>query len=491
MVEHRKYLPQELDYVLSRVAAGWKFETIAKAFKKDFASHWADRLFTKKQVQYIKNTYRRPPGTIQPYNGPIPIFPTPTPHPSQTHAAGFQATMDSARQVDQYGQNNLEGRQETNNHFTQHAYTSAQSPMVDPEYHGQQYVEDGNMFTHGPGSPYNFSAFLGNSSDCQPTTIDDIFNPTLGSSIAGETDGVTNNYQPVALAGIGTQFSQIPQWTQTAPSPSIQPRFSGYASHLDPQLGQAIPSLEKTLLNSPAPDHLLSGEHVDRLLKGPGPRLERLNYAEDPTEFGLAVNVGQTMVHGDAQDQNAHANLPRDPQGCSIENTTYTDRSGWWYTGHHDGWCRIPHEHRHNYDGGVYFSNYDSYTQNIYTEQNDHVTGFLLGLCHQMQTQHPVGEAMCLHRSCEEARRVAQQLVDASLPEGHGLRQAPLSQPHPVVIRLLHDLNGRLPEGYVYDPISQRVVPYELPRMGEPMLRNELANTPKEGAVEKDGQEAS
>lgn len=62
MVEHRKYLPQELDFVLARVAAGWKFEIIAKAFKKEFASHWAYRLFTKKQVQYIKNTYKRPPG---------------------------------------------------------------------------------------------------------------------------------------------------------------------------------------------------------------------------------------------------------------------------------------------------------------------------------------------------------------------------------------------------------------------------------------------
>lgn len=402
--------------------------------------------------------------------------------------------MNPALQADQYGQNNPEDHQETNNHFVQHSHTSAQPLTVDTEYHGQQYVEGGHMFTQGPESRYDFNALLGPSSARHPTTIDNILNPTLGGSIARQPDDVTNNYQPEALAGIGTQFSQIPQWAQTAPSPPVHPRFSGYASYLDPQLGQPIiPSLENTLLNSPAPDHVLSGEHADRLLKGPPPRLERLNYAEDPADLGSVLDGPPTTILGDAQeDEHAHAGSLRDPLGCSIENTAHTDQSGWWYSSHHDGWCRIPHEHRHNYDGGVYFSNYDSYTQNVYTEQNDHVTGFLLGLCHQLQTQDPAGEAMCLHRSCEEARRVAQQLVDASLPEGHGLRQAPLRQPHPAVIKLLQDLNDRLPEGYVYDPISQRVIHYELPRMGDRMLHNELVNTPKEDAVEEnDGQKTS
>lgn len=62
MPENRKYLPSEITYVLSRVLAGWKPEAIARGFKRDHAAYWGDKEFTKKQVSYIKNTYKIPPG---------------------------------------------------------------------------------------------------------------------------------------------------------------------------------------------------------------------------------------------------------------------------------------------------------------------------------------------------------------------------------------------------------------------------------------------
>ncbi|KAJ4397606.1 hypothetical protein N0V93_001839 [Gnomoniopsis smithogilvyi] len=489
MVEHRKYLPQELDYVLSRVAAGWRFEIIAKAFKEDFASHWADRVFTKKQVQYIKNTYKRPPGIIQPYRGPVPVFmssPAPT---FQNPTANRQATMNAALQSDQYGQNDPEGRSQAYNTTTQHTHAATQPSVVDPGCQGHQYLDDGGMFTDGPESPYDFNTILGTSSDRHPTTVDNVLDPMSEIYAGRPPNGEIENYQPEVLAGIGTQFPQIPQWTQDAPGPSTHPRFSGYASQLDTSPIQGVPSLQNTLLNSAAPDHVLSGEHTKRLLQGPAPRLERLSYGPGPAAVGPARTEIPTTIPSAVQDERRHADSLQHPLGCSVDATAYTDRSGWWYNGYHDGWCRIAYEHRHNYDGGVYFSNYISYTQNIRTAQNDHVTGFMLGLCHQLQTQPPESEATCLHQSCEEARRVAQQLVDASLPEGHDLRQAPLSQPHPLVIRLLHDLNDRLPDGYVYDPLSQRVLQHEVPIMGKPLVRNDPVNPVDGEAVQKnDGQ---
>lgn len=62
MVENRKYNDGEIKYVLSRVIAGWRPEIIAKAFKQDHGEYWANREFTKKQVAYIRSTYKPAPG---------------------------------------------------------------------------------------------------------------------------------------------------------------------------------------------------------------------------------------------------------------------------------------------------------------------------------------------------------------------------------------------------------------------------------------------
>lgn len=62
MVENRKYNDEEIKYVVSRLQANWSAETVAKAFKRDHGEYWANREFTKKQVAYIRSTYKPPPG---------------------------------------------------------------------------------------------------------------------------------------------------------------------------------------------------------------------------------------------------------------------------------------------------------------------------------------------------------------------------------------------------------------------------------------------
>jgi hypothetical protein len=65
MVENRKYNDEEIRYVVSRIHAGWDLDTIAKAFKLDHGEYWAGREFTRKQVTYIRATYKPPPGYVK------------------------------------------------------------------------------------------------------------------------------------------------------------------------------------------------------------------------------------------------------------------------------------------------------------------------------------------------------------------------------------------------------------------------------------------
>lgn len=433
----------------------------------------------------------------------MPIL-SPSPGPTrENHAADLEATMNAALNVDSYGQVNSEGHQQASNAVNAPTAPTSQPTMARNGYQGQQqqqYVSDEGMFTHSPLSPYDINSLIGTSSGPNQAMMTGAMNPVLGSHTDAAPFGLANNnYQPGALVGTSTQFPQTPQWTQTVPTPSAHERFSGYASQLEGHFNQAIPSLQNSLLNSPAPDHVLSGEHTERLLHGPPLRLERVLYGEGsaPNFNSAQIGTPETLLMSGAlggENLSPPAHL-QDPQGCSLENTAYTDRSGWWYNGHHDDWCRIPNEHRHDYDGGVHFNSYDSYSLNIYDEQNDHLAGFMLGLTQQLQEHEGEGEEgapMCLHQSCQEAHRVAQELIDATQPEGHELRQAPLRQPHPVVIRLLQDLNDRLPEGCVYDPITQRVVQYDLPDFGDLEPHNEPIESIEEDPVlEIGGQETA
>lgn len=63
MPETRKYTKIEIDWVLARIAAGWKSDIIAKAFKKEYP-FWKGqgKNFTRKQVSYIKGAHKRAPG---------------------------------------------------------------------------------------------------------------------------------------------------------------------------------------------------------------------------------------------------------------------------------------------------------------------------------------------------------------------------------------------------------------------------------------------
>lgn len=416
--------------------------------------------------------------------------------------------MNAALNVDRHGQLDSQGRQQANNVVMRGpSQPSSQPTVAGNGYQGhQQHGSDEIMFTNGPLSPYDINTLIGSSSGQNSTMMTGALDPALGGHTTeaapyGVANNINNNYQSNALLGNGTQFPQMPQWTETAQTPSAHARFSGYASQLEGHFNQPVPSLENSLLNSAAPDHVLSGEHTERLLRGPAPQLERVHYDEGAAGGNNSAQMGtpETLLMSGALMSGAlggetlsspPSSSPHDIMGCSIENTAYTDRSGWWFNGYHDGWCRIPHEHRHDYDGGVYFSSYDGYTQNIYNESNDQLTGFMLGLSQQLQETEGEEATSCLHQSCQEAHRVAQELVDTTLPEGHDLRQAPLGQPHPVVIRLLHDLNDRLPEGYVYDPMTQRVVQYELPDVGQPMSHDEpIKSVEEDPFLEPYGQE--
>lgn len=404
--------------------------------------------------------------TIKPYDGPIPDLSPPSPLlNTEDHFPDHQLLVD---------QNEHDDLGQTKDFITDPYHASIHPSMMDAGVWGQQSVEDGVTDT---GCPYDLDQNnqyfqVLDSSGFSSNTMEEMIDPLLRGDTGVSSYTMTNTYQPDTLIGTGTQFPQAAaQWIEFAPAASTHDHFSGYACRLDVDPEQTTPSLDNTLLNSAAPEPVLSGQHSDHLLLGPATGIDYTIYGENPADSAsIQREPNPQNSFSGALGGDDEAVPLQDPLGCSLQSATYTDSSGWWYDGHHDGWCRIPSGHRHDYDGGVYFRHYESYTHNIYTEQNDHVTGYLLGLCTQLQTRHPGAGAVCLHQDCEEARRVAQGLVDASLPADHDLRQAPLCQPHPAVIMLLNSLNDRLPEGYVYDPLSQRIVRYDVPDMGLPLL---------------------
>lgn len=57
-----KYTPQEIAFVHARLQAGWTPDTIASAFKAHFAPHWNNKTMTRKQIQYIRTSYKQAPG---------------------------------------------------------------------------------------------------------------------------------------------------------------------------------------------------------------------------------------------------------------------------------------------------------------------------------------------------------------------------------------------------------------------------------------------
>ncbi|KAL1873023.1 hypothetical protein Daus18300_004164 [Diaporthe australafricana] len=440
MVENRKYNNEEIKYVVSRVHAGWDPDTIAKAFKQDHGEYWTNREFTKKQVAYIRTTYKPPPGMVKPYTGPIPVFsrsPTPEDSPEpvssssrkRKRAAGIANARSSSTQTPAYGQ--------------------ASSPIAGPSRQGQQANSpmggpssasfDPRRFM-SPISPTVASASTNNMLGDQSLQDANVFDLTADDLLGGFTYTMDAFERDMASGDLDLDLNSPNMMNpgastgQDAPIPDL--------STLLPEIPmQSIEGNPSTGTNSAFPTP------------------QQQQQEEDAGDLGLEA--------------------PQFPPGCSRAGAMARDASGVWYYDPHD-LCPIPLGHRHDMDGGVHFISELGVMQALLAMDQKEGIGFLLGVAMTAEQilwdngnnvdNNNTGNGLgggggsSSRIQPEALMRQVTQIVRDNLPPPNDLyaQAPPITVPRPEVMRSMTERIRRLPEGQFPDPFHRRTVRYDM-----------------------------
>ncbi|KAF3764553.1 hypothetical protein M406DRAFT_70912 [Cryphonectria parasitica EP155] len=442
MVQTRKYNPQEINYVLSRIAAGWDFKIIAKAFKQDFPSHWEAQKFTAKQVGYMKGAFQQPPGTVKPYRGPIPAFPNSPTQP--TSPAVVQQKM------------------ERNNFMAGNATAGMASEPQGGQNPGQQ---DQTVCLHYPRLlEENFDALFNNSinnndapfdyNDGIPNLDDYDFNLPEGNLYPTTPPGNNSaGFQASAGEDLGQPIPPLPDMSQDLASIGAQfdvdalgevlQESGPIMDDMQPGADNPLPSIEQQSLGG-------GDVHEPEAVGGEVQPMFRGN--------GQVMAITKDGYIGIPRYDGKSAAGPRMPPHCTGGSATERDSDGVWFDGPHDR-CVVMLEHRHAWDGGIHFRGYEELA-NSFIAMGDapNGTAYILGISTALQVlQHEV-RTTCNHELCIRARDLAQRSVNAALPADSPFRRHPLKVPQPEIAALLAEINLRLPVGYYYDPMTDMAV---------------------------------
>lgn len=146
------------------------------------------------------------------------------------------------------------------------------------------------------------------------------------------------------------------------------------------------------------------------------------------------------------------------------------DPYGVWYFNPHDT-CTIPLGHRHDMDGGVWFTNETSVTMSLLAMQRTEGIGFLLGVAStaelilNLERRRDLGIAGPNIDPRALMRQIT-QIVNDNLP-AEFLDRDSFQVPSVTDIERLRGVNRRLPAGRFYDPFHRRVVQYDMPGHSE------------------------
>lgn len=149
------------------------------------------------------------------------------------------------------------------------------------------------------------------------------------------------------------------------------------------------------------------------------------------------------------------------------------DPYGVWYFDPHDT-CQIHLGHRHDFDGGVWFTSETSVWMSFMAMQHTEGIGFMLGVAaaasqvlNTEQGARYFGGGN-LNRGAIDPRVLMQQaarVVREHVPP-EVLDQERFGVPDPTDVALLATTNRRLPAGNFYDPFHRRVVGYDMTGRG-------------------------
>lgn len=194
---------------------------------------------------------------------------------------------------------------------------------------------------------------------------------------------------------------------------------------------------------------------------------------EGPQSFatGSATNATNSAFPPPQQQQYPQPGLPnpqaRFPPGCTEAGAVARDDPvGVWYFDPHDD-CQIRLGHRHDMNGGVWFTNELGVYQSLMAMRQTEGIGFLLGVATAAEVILNGGVARHLTENggninpralMSEAARIVQDHVPAQVLDRESFRAPEVAD----VLRL-SQTNSSLPADRFYDPFHRRTVRYDIP----------------------------
>lgn len=231
---------------------------------------------------------------------------------------------------------------------------------------------------------------------------------------------------------------------------SLDPISPGMMGHdVSPAQGSNIPDLRNLLADYP----LQSVERHQSVATGPG---------TDATNSVLPTPQQQQFP------QFGMPNPPaRFPPGCTQAGAVARDDPhGVWYYDPHDN-CQIRLGHRHDMDGGVWFTNELGVTQSLLAMRQTEGIGFLLGVATFAENILARDGTRYLANNgtnridpralMRQATRIVHDNVPAEVLDRENFKIPEVNE-----VYRLSETNSRLPPGHFYDPFHRRVVQYDV-----------------------------
>lgn len=189
-----------------------------------------------------------------------------------------------------------------------------------------------------------------------------------------------------------------------------------------------------------------------------------------PVAMGSGTNATNSAFPTPQQQKNLQLGLlhpqARFPPGCTQAGAVARDDPyGVWYYDPHDN-CQIRLGHRHDMDGGVWFTNELGVTQSMLAMQQTEGIGFLLGVATAAEHILNVDGARYLANdggniNPRALMRQAARIVHDNVP-AEVLDRESFKIPEVADVYRLSQTNSCLPAGHFYDPFHRRMVQYDI-----------------------------
>lgn len=185
---------------------------------------------------------------------------------------------------------------------------------------------------------------------------------------------------------------------------------------------------------------------------------------------GAGTNAANSALPTPQQQQFPQFGMPnppaRFPPGCTQAGAVARDDPfGVWYFDPHDT-CQIRLGHRHDMDGGVWFTNELGVTQSLLAMRRTEGIGFLLGVATaaehiltQQGTRYLANDGGSINPRA--LMRQVTRIVHDNVP-AEALDRENFNVPEVADVYQLSETNSRLPARHFYDPFHRRVVQYDM-----------------------------